>query len=311
MLYILYGENTFELDKFIDNLMKEKSITEKIVYDYEECDINECINEVSYNDLFGNLKLVVLNNSTFLTSKSSLESERFNNYITSPNPNTYLVFTVNSDKLDERKKLVKELKSKSIVKEFKSIDKTNIDTAIKDYFNNTRYKINMDAVSEIKSRLLTNTSVLYSELSKLEMYKYNSKEITLEDVKKVIIKYEEDNIFKLVDAVINKDKKRIFTIYKKIINDKVEPSVIIVLLANNIRLILQTKLLYEEKMSETSIASKLKEHPYRIKLALNNAYKSTINELVSELNKLFYLDYKIKTGEVDRYKGLEAFFIEL
>ena len=143
------------------------------------------------------------------------------------------------------------------------------------------------------------------------MYKYNSKEITLEDVKKVIIKYEEDNIFKLVDAVINKDKKRIFTIYKKIINDKVEPSVIIVLLANNIRLILQTKLLYEEKMSETSIASKLKEHPYRIKLALNNAYKSTINELVSELNKLFYLDYKIKTGEVDRYKGLEAFFIEL
>ena len=43
MLYILYGENTFELDKFIDNLMKEKSITEKIVYDYEECDINECI----------------------------------------------------------------------------------------------------------------------------------------------------------------------------------------------------------------------------------------------------------------------------
>lgn len=311
MLYILYGENTFELDKFIDSLMKEKSITEKIVYDYEECDINECIDEASYNDLFGNLKLVVLNNSTFLTSKSSLENERFNNYITSPNPNTYLVFTVNSDKLDERKKLVKELKSKSIVKEFKSIDKTNIDTAIKDYFNNIDYKINMDAVSEIKSRLLTNTSVLYSELSKLEMYKYNSKEITLEDVKKVIIKYEEDNIFKLVDAVINKDKKRIFTIYKKIINDKVEPSVIIVLLANNIRLILQTKLLYEEKMSETSIASKLKEHPYRIKLALNNAYKSTINELVSELNKLFYLDYKIKTGEVDRYKGLEAFFIEL
>lgn len=311
MLYILYGENTFELDKFIDSLMKEKSITEKIVYYYEECDINECIDEASYNDLFGNLKLVILNNSTFLTSKSSLESERFNNYITSPNPNTYLVFTVSSDKLDERKKLVKELKSKSIVKEFKSIDKTNIDTAIKDYFNNIDYKINMDAVSEIKSRLLTNTSVLYSELSKLEMYKYNSKEITLEDVKKVIIKYEEDNIFKLVDAVINKDKKRIFTIYKKIINDKVEPSVIIVLLANNIRLILQTKLLYEEKMSETSIASKLKEHPYRIKLALNNAYKSTINELVSELNKLFYLDYKIKTGEVDRYKGLEAFFIEL
>lgn len=311
MLYILYGENTFELDKFIDNLMKEKSITEKIVYDYEECDINECIDEASYNDLFGNLKLVILNNSTFLTSKSSLESERFNNYITSPNPNTYLVFTVNSDKLDERKKLVKELKSKSIVKEFKSIDKTNIDTAIKDYFNNIDYKINMDAVSEIKSRLLTNTSVLYSELSKLEMYKYNSKEITLEDVKKVIIKYEEDNIFKLVDAVIQKNKKLIFNTYKKLVSDKEEPAVIISLLANNIMLILECSILLNEGMSSKDIASKLKEHPYRVSLAINNSYKVKKEELIDNLNKLAELDYQIKTGEVDKFKGLEAYFINL
>lgn len=311
MLYILYGENTFELDKFIDSLMKEKSITEKIVYDYEECDINECIDEASYNDLFGNLKLVVLNNSTFLTSKSSLESERFNNYITSPNANTYLVFTVNSDKLDERKKLVKELKSKSIVKEFKSIDKTNIDTAIKDYFNNIDYKINMDAVSEIKSRLLTNTSVLYSELSKLEMYKYNSKEITLEDVKKVIIKYEEDNIFKLVDAVIQKNKKLIFNTYKKLVSDKEEPAVIISLLANNIMLILECSILLNEGMSSKDIASKLKEHPYRVSLAINNSYKVKKEELIDNLNKLAELDYQIKTGEVDKFKGLEAYFINL
>lgn len=311
MFYILYGENGVMLDNYIEELMKSKDISDKIVYDYSECNIKDVIEECSYNDLFGSNKMVVLDNSVFLTSKGSLEDKAFDSYISSPNENTVLVFKVICEKLDERKKLVKDLKSKSIVKEFKDLDKTNINGYINSYFTNLGYKIDYNAVSEIISRIGETRRVLYSELEKLELYKVKDKHITIEDVKKVVTKYEEDNIFKLVDAVINKDKKRIFTIYKKIINDKVEPSVIIVLLANNIRLILQTKLLYEEKMSETSIASKLKEHPYRIKLALNNAYKSTINELVSELNKLFYLDYKIKTGEVDRYKGLEAFFIEL
>ena len=135
MFYILYGENAVMLDNFIEELMKSKDISDKIVYDYSECNIKDVIEECSYNDLFGSKKMVVLDNSVFLTSKGSLEDKTFDSYISSPNENTVLVFKVVCEKLDERKKLVKDLKSKSIVKEFKDLDKTNINEYINNYFD--------------------------------------------------------------------------------------------------------------------------------------------------------------------------------
>lgn len=311
MFYILYGENAVMLDNFIEELMKSKDISYKIVYDYSECNIKDVIEECSYNDLFGSKKMVVLDNSVFLTSKGSLEDKTFDSYISSPNENTVLVFKVVCEKLDERKKLVKDLKSKSIVKEFKDLDKTNINEYINNYFTNIGYKIDYNAVSEIISRIGETRRVLYSELEKLELYKIKDKHITIEDVKKVVTKYEEDNIFKLVDAVIQKNKKHIFNTYKKLVSDKEEPAVIISLLANNIMLILECSILLNEGMSSKDIASKLKEHPYRVSLAINNSYKVKKEELIDNLNKLAELDYQIKTGEVDKFKGLEAYFINL
>ena len=311
MFYILYGENAVMLDNFIEELMKSKDISYKIVYDYSECNIKDVIEECSYNDLFGSKKMVVLDNSVFLTSKGSLEDKTFDSYISSPNENTVLVFKVVCEKLDERKKLVKDLKSKSIVKEFKDLDKTNINEYINNYFTNIGYKIDYNAVSEIISRIGETRRVLYSELEKLELYKIKDKHITIEDVKKVVTKYDEDNIFKLVDAVIQKNKKLIFNTYKKLVSDKEEPAVIISLLANNIMLILECSILLNEGMSSKDIASKLKEHPYRVSLAINNSYKVKKEELIDNLNKLAELDYQIKTGEVDKFKGLEAYFINL
>ncbi len=311
MFYILYGENGVMLDNYIEELMKSKDISDKIIYDYNESNIKDVIEECSYNDLFGSKKMVVLDNSVFLTSKSSLEDKVFDNYISSPNENTVLVFKVICEKLDERKKLVKDLKSKSIVKEFKDLDKTNINGYINSYFTNLGYKIDYNAVNEIISRIGETRRVLYSELEKLELYKIKDKYITIEDVKKVVTKYEEDNIFKLVDAVIQRNKKLIFSTYKKLVSDKEEPAVIISLLANNIMLILECSILTNEGMSSKDIASKLKEHPYRVSLAINNSYKVKKEELIDNLNKLAELDYQIKTGEVDRFKGLEAYFINL
>lgn len=311
MIYTLYGEDTFGINKFINDLMKKEQIEDKITYDYEECNIKDVLEECSYNDLFGNKKLVVLNNANFLTGKTTLNDDSLESYINNPNELTILILKVNEDKLDERKKLVKLLKEKSTVKLFLSLDVKDINAYIKNYFTSEDYKIDNTTISLIASRINGNTKVLNSELNKLMLYKINDKTITKEDVLKVITKYEEDNIFKLVDAVIKKDKPSIFTLYKGLIDNKEEPAVIMSLLSNNLRIILQSGILYKDGYSKDKIASYLKEHPYRISLALENSRLIEKKELINDLNKLAILDYQIKSGEVDRFKGLEAFFIEL
>lgn len=311
MIYTLYGEDTFGMNKFINDLMKKEQIEDKITYDYEESNIKDVLEECSYNDLFGNKKLVVLNNATFLTGKTTLNDDSLELYVNNPNELTILILKVNEDKLDERKKLVKLLKEKSTLKAYKSLDIKDINIYIKNYLLNEGYKIDNNIIPLIASRINGNTKVLNSELDKLMLYKISDKIITKDDVLKVITKYEEDNIFKLVDAVIKKDKPSIFTLYKGLIDNKEEPAVIMSLLSNNLRIILQSGILYKDGYSKDKIASYLKEHPYRISLALENSRLIEKKELINDLNKLAILDYQIKSGEVDRFKGLEAFFIEL
>jgi len=210
MNYILYGENETELEKFIDKIIKEENIENKVTYNYKECEIEDVLEECSYLDLFGSKKIVILNDCEFLTTKSTLENKALENYIENPNENTTLIFKIIAEKLDERKKLVKLLKSKVTIKEFKPLDESNTTTYIKKYFENLEFEIDMNSVKEIEERLKSNTKVIDRELEKLYLYRINEKNISLDDVKNVITKYSENNIFELVEAVVKNDKQKIW-----------------------------------------------------------------------------------------------------
>ena len=310
-MYILFGENELEINNYIDSILKSENILDKIVYNYNESKIEDVIEEAGYFDLFDNKKLIVVTESDFLTSKSTLDNKSFDNYISNPNDNAIIVFKVVVDKLDERKKIVKTLKEKAIVKEFKLPDDKNINSYIKNYFETRDYKIDNRAINEIVIRLKDNTKVLNSELEKLEIYKFEDKNITLEDVIKVVTKYEENNVFKLVDAVLKRDKGLIFSLYKSLIDNKEEPTVLLVLLANQFRLMFQANVLAESGMDRYKIASQLKEHHYRVGLALDNSRNIEKEKLLDILHRLSEVDFQIKTGLVDKIKALETFFLEL
>ena len=312
MIYVLYGENNYEIDEFINKLIKDNNIDSKIVYNYPEDIIDNVIEEALYNDLFGSKKIVIYNNSTFLTGKNTLESKTLDNYIENPNENTFLIFKVNESKLDERKKIVKTLKEKSKVMEFKLLDEKDMPSFIRKYFENLNYKIDYNAVNEIVSRINTNSKVLVSELDKLYLYKINDKTITINDVKDVVTKYEDDTkIYKLVNAVINKDKASMFIIYKELIDNKEEPIALIALIANQLRLILECSILKKDGLSNKDISSKLKEHPYRIELAIKETYSISDKKLRELLLELADIDLKIKTGEIVKEDALETFFLKV
>lgn len=311
MNYVLYGENESEINHFIENIKEKEQIEDKIVYNYKECTLESVIEEASYQDLFASKKLVILSDAEFLSTKSSLESPLLESYIDHPNPNTILILKVTSEKLDERKKLVKLLKSKCTVKEFKLLDESDISTYIKKYFEQSGYTIDFKSIKEIEERLKSNTKVIDSELEKLLLYKINDKNITLNDTKKIITKYSENEIFDLVESVIKKDKQSIFTLYKSLIESRVEPSVIVTLLANQFRLIYQANILAESGLDSKKIAASLGVHPYRITLALKASNNIEENKILNILNSLFEVDKNIKLGLTEKTKALEAFFLEL
>ena len=89
-----------------------------------------------------------------------------------------------------------------------------------------------------------------------------------------------------------------------------EPIKIIVMLANQFRIMYQGKCLYKKGHSEKEISDILEIHPYRIKLALTKGALFDNNILLKYLEGLADLDLAIKTGKIDKYLGLEMFIIK-
>ena len=312
MVYLLYGTVDYLINKTIDKIINDNKIDTFNVNKYNLTNtlLSQIINDASSMSLFGDKKLIIVNNAYIFTSstKKYLEQDlkSLENYLNNININTILIFVVNDAKLDERKKITKLIDKNGEIVECNNID--NI-TMIKDLLSD--YQMSDSDIKYLLERVGDNSTLLNTEIEKIKIYKDTDKNITKEDIDLLTTKSLEVNNFKLIDAIINGDKLTALNLYQERIKLNEEPIAIIVTLANQIRIMYQVKQLYLDGYTENNIASILKIHPYRVKLANQNAKKYDADTLLTYLKKLADLDIDIKTGQIDKTLGLELLIISL
>lgn len=312
MVYLLYGTVNYLINKTIDKIINDNKIDTFNVnkYDLTNTLLSQIINDASSMSLFGDKKLIIVNSAYIFTSstKKYLEQDlkSLENYLNNININTILIFVVNDAKLDERKKITKLIDKNGEIVECNNID--NI-TMIKDLLSD--YQMSDSDIKYLLERVGDNSTLLNTEIEKIKIYKDTDKNITKEDIDLLTSKSLEVNNFKLIDAIINGDKLTALNLYQERIKLNEEPIAIIVTLANQIRIMYQVKQLYLDGYTENNIASILKIHPYRVKLANQNAKKYDADTLLTYLKKLADLDIDIKTGQIDKTLGLELLIISL
>lgn len=311
MIKVLYGIQLDLIENYIHDFLKENNITNITKLDYEEVELSSVIEECSYLDLFGDIKLIVLYNSKFLGSKDTLEDERFIEYLNNPNPSSHLFLVINEEALDERKKVVKLLKSKYEILEFNSFKESDAFKLVRESFRKDEYIIEEDAIKKIIEYLQTNYGFYHNEIQKLKLYKIDDKKITLDDVLKVTSRIPEDNVFKLLDAVVLNNKKEIFDLYKDIKSTGADEIGIIGLIASQFRFMYQVLILSNDGKNKMEIIKLLNAHPYKTEMALKKVHLYKESKIQDILLKLAEMDISIKTGEREKSEILEEFFLGL
>ncbi len=312
MIYILYGTVDYLINKYTNKIIDDNKVGEFDInkYDLTNTSLTDIINDASSMSLFSEKKVIIVNNAYIFTgsNKKNIEQniDELENYVNNNNENTILIFIVNNEKLDERKKITKLIKKNGIVKDFNTID--NI-TLAKNLFDS--YSISIDNIKYLIERVGDDTTLLASEIEKIKTYKDKDLNITKDDITKLTTKSLEVNNFKLIDAIIKKDKALALSLYQERLKLNEEPIAIIISLANQIRIMYQVKQLYLNGYTENNIASILKIHPYRVKLAAQNSKKYDSDILLNYISKLANLDINIKNGKIDKKLGLELFIISL
>lgn len=308
--YLIYGNDYGLIKREIDKITN--GIIDVVKYDLSASNVSEVIEEASCMSLFGDKKAVIGENALFLTGTNTSvnhDIDYLTSYVNAESHDNIVILTVVQDKLDERKKIVKLLKKNVTVIHKESIDEKDLPKFVIKEFLNNGYKIDYKTASYFVDYVGKNVDILLSEINKMIIYKDTDKEIFIEDILNISSKGFNDNVFDLSDAIMKKDFKKIFSCYNDLMILKEEPIKIIALLASQFTLVYQSKLLSKEGFMSKDIASTLKIHPYRVKLALETNYPDF--ELKDILKKLHNLDYEIKTGKVDKIVGLENFLLHL
>ena len=311
MVYLLYGNNDYLINKKIEEL--NKNIDELSInnYDLENSLLEQIIEDASMVDLFGNTKNIIVDNSYIFMGTTNKKNKEQNTslleeYINNHNENTNLIFVLNKEKIDERKKITKLIKEKGKVLEFNK--ENDIKSTIKTLFED--YKLDNEVINTLIDRVGNDLYLLENEINKIKLYKNNDKNITKEDILLLTNKNINTDIFNLIENIINKDKNNAYLEYKEIIKIE-EPIKILIMLANQFRIIYQAKELYKKGLTEGEIASYIGIHPYRIKLALNKSRNYKSESILKYIYDLANIDINIKTGKIAPELALELFIINI
>ncbi|MEH7334007.1 DNA polymerase III subunit delta [Neobacillus drentensis] len=320
-IYLLYGTEAFLINETKQLLLnsvlgEEEKEFNFAAYDLEETPIEIALEDAETFPFLGDRKVIFLHNPVFLTAEKTKEKvdhnlTRFEAYLKEPAPYTIMVISAPYEKLDERKKITKELKRNAEIVEAKKLNEFELKNWVKTRAKSSGIEFEQDAIDQLLALSGTNMFMLSSEIEKLALYAAEKKTIDITIVEQLVARSLEQNIFTLVEKVVQRKLDEALRIYFDLLKQNEEPIKILALLAGQFRLIYQVKELSRRGYGQQQIAGYLKTHPFRVKLALGQAASFTDEDLSHLMGLLAEADYQMKTGGMNKSLLIEMLLFRL
>ena len=317
MNYAMFSESKHLVEKKLENILNnlnEKHEIDKVVYNGFDKDfhLEEMLNDLNTMPFLSGHKIIILENPFFFSAKAGLsdrENLLFTDYLKNPAPFSTLIIYITQFKVDKRKKIVKDAIKYCEVYQPKELNDYELSDQIKSDLNRQNLNIDNEGFKELVKRVSADFDGWDNELEKLDLY--GKEKLSLADIDVLISKPELDNVFDLTNAVVAKNLIMSLTVWRNFPKETREPIPMIMLLASQFRLIHQVITLSDHGFLFNDLASELKVHPYRVKMADQVAKKTDSNGVLKVLNLLSILEQKIKSGLIVPDIGFELFLIEV
>lgn len=310
-LYAIIGENLFlvenETEKIIDNLNVDPFNI--LTYDLEETELQEFLQEITTVSLLADKKVLKVKNPWFFYEKRDANLLPLIRYFKNPKTDTVLIFMLEKD-VNQQFLISKEAKKYLRFEIVEQLEEKEMPNYVKKYFKQLNYEIDNDAVNEVLGRVDYDYQMLHNELNKLELLRTDTKKISFNDVQLLVPRNLEENLFELSTAVIEDDKERALKCYYDLLVRSVDPVAIIGNLANKIKETITTKHLLSQGMSQQSVADYFRVSNGRAYYMVKSAKNQNFNNLEKSYSSLNDLDYKIKSGQIEKKLGLELWLLE-
>lgn len=330
MVILLYGEDTFrsreKLRELKDKFRKEvdSSGLNLISLDGEKLNIDEFSKAVKAVSFLARKRMVVIENLISKNKNKDLQKELLEMLDENSVKESILVFwedfsslgKTKNKKIDEnsgRSPLMKKLLQEKYVYEFKALNESQLHKWVKDKVKGVGLNIDNQAAKLLISFVGNDLWQLNGEIDKLISYAraITAKDILTEHINLLVNAQIDDNIFNLIDAVSQKNKK----LASKLINDQLDSGIsemyVLSMLTRQFRILLQTKEVLEKKPGYSHIASLLGLHPFVAQKAVFASRNFEFLELKRTYRRLLDIDFEIKTGYAKPKLLLDLFVVNI
>ncbi|HPD99754.1 MAG TPA: DNA polymerase III subunit delta [Bacillota bacterium] len=313
--YLFYGEDLFLIKKETDLVFQENEIDLSTVevYDGEEEGVDNAVTSAMTLPFLTDRKGIVITNAKFLTSEQNIneaEADKLINFCEMKLDQTVLVIQVRADNLEFKSKLVKYLTKNTIAKKFAIHDKGfDVYDYVKKELAKHDLKIQSYALTQFVNRANINMDNLNNELQKLIYFSYGMKEINADTVFQVVNREIEDNIFELVNAILEKNQEKIFKVYHDLVEHNVKSTQVLSVISSKFLEILYTKSLISIGYGKTDIEKFFGYSSGRVYYMMKNASEVSYDVLYQNISNLEDLDYKIKSGKIDKDLGPQLYLL--
>ena len=310
MNYVLYGEEQYELESALSRILKqhhiEKDDLNMITYDALQSDMQTIMEDATTIPFFAEQKVILVRNANFLSTvnDTDMDISLLDKYLDGPMESTILIFTGSFEKMDARKKIVKKMQKTCKVLQFHRLDALGKQNYIREEIKRRNLSVEPNAFLELDQRLPLDIRSIKAEMEKLELF---GGVIDVSVVEQLVNRPLEDDVFQLVNAVVDRDLKKAFSLWYDLCVLNKDAIYLTALLAGQFRFLYQVKVLMDQGAGKDMIVSKLGAHPYRVQITMQNARKLSTPYLLHILSKLAVLDQKMKGGQLDKKLGFEMF----
>ncbi|MGV3487546.1 MAG: DNA polymerase III subunit delta [Tuberibacillus sp.] len=320
-IYLLYGTESYIINHLKEKIIelaikKEEQAFNLGVYDLNEESIDGALEDADTLPFFGDKKVIILENPYFLTGevkKQKVEHnlDRLSAYLSEPSPMTVMIFVGSFEKLDKRKKIVKQLEKVADVSECVSISDDMMFKWLADEAGKEGAVFTREAHDTLLSLVGPHMAILMNEIKKLALYAGEGGTIDQNMVKLLASRSLESDVFAMVNRIMERKLGEAYQLLADLLKQKEDPIKLTALVTRQIRMAFQTEMYRLEGYTQSQAASRLKLHPYAVKIAWGQGQKLGSERLRKALLYCADMDDALKTGKIEKTVGLQTLFERL
>ncbi len=206
--FLFYGNNSALIQETISKVFKKEFVGN--TYNYDEIEIlsdkENFYNQVLNGSLFDNQKLIIISRVTdkILEILKEISIKEVDD----------IIFVLKSNQLEKKSKLRKfyEENTKTVCIAFFPDTEITLQGIVNEFFKKNKITISQENINLIISRCNNNREYINNELKKIELLAINKKNLSIEEIMKVIHLNENHSIYELINFCLLKNQKKTINI---------------------------------------------------------------------------------------------------